>query len=368
MKNNRRNNSTRRDFLASMAAGTAGVLATPYIVTAKKTDSRRPIIGSGELQYEVHDQWAQLPHEFSWQTTHNVAIDSQNHLYVIHEGNKKDHPAIFVFDDKGQYVRSFGPQFQFGGHGLEVHNEGGEDFLYVTAYQTKRSFAKLTTTGETVWHKYAPMQAGKYAEGEDILPREENTWGRACFHPTNFAFHPDGDFYLSDGYGSYRIHRYDSDGNWKSCFGEPSKKDRKDGTFKLPHGLWVDSRGDQPEIAVADRANHRLQWFTLEGEHLRTQKGFRLPANCDTFQDLLLVPELEQRITILGKDNEVLVRMGDDPEGKKAGKPAPNRTDESTWTAGKFVHPHDACFDKEGNIFVAEWVKTGRITKLKRVG
>ena len=50
----------------------------------------------------------QLPDPFTWQTTHNVAVDSGGHLYVIHEGRKelKDHPAIFVFDPTG---RLFGP-------------------------------------------------------------------------------------------------------------------------------------------------------------------------------------------------------------------------------------------------------------------
>jgi hypothetical protein len=43
------------------------------------------------------------------------------------------------------------------------------------------------------------------------------------------------------------------------------------------------------------------------------------------------------------------------------------RTDEAKWQNGKFVHPHDACFDADGNIFVAEWVATGRVTKLRRV-
>ena len=37
------------------------------------------------------------------------------------------------------------------------------------------------------------------------------------------------------------------------------------------------------------------------------------------------------------------------------------------WVSGKFLHPHDACFDAAGNIFVAEWVNTGRITKLRKV-
>jgi hypothetical protein len=37
------------------------------------------------------------------------------------------------------------------------------------------------------------------------------------------------------------------------------------------------------------------------------------------------------------------------------------------WVDGKFVHPHDACFDLNGNILVAEWVRTGRITKLEKI-
>jgi hypothetical protein len=38
------------------------------------------------------------------------------------------------------------------------------------------------------------------------------------------------------------------------------------------------------------------------------------------------------------------------------------------WQAGKFIHPHDACFDKDGNIFVTEWVATGRVSLLRHVG
>jgi len=31
------------------------------------------------------------------------------------------------------------------------------------------------------------------------------------------------------------------------------------------------------------------------------------------------------------------------------------------------VHPHDACFTPQGDIIVAEWVATGRITKLEKI-
>jgi len=97
--------------------------------------------------------------------------------------------------------------------------------------------------------------------------------------------------------------------------------------------------------------------------------GFILPANLDTYQDLLLVPDLASRITLLDKDNKVIAHLGQDPEWEKAMKTAKPRMRETPdqWQAGRFVHPHDACFDKNGDIFVAEWVATGRVSKLKRL-
>ncbi|MCA9166787.1 MAG: twin-arginine translocation signal domain-containing protein, partial [Planctomycetales bacterium] len=120
---------SRRQFLAATAAG-AVCLAAPAIVTADKSGNRT-ITGQGDYQFEVNHDWAQLPDKYSWQTTHNVAVDRDNNLYVIHEGtaDKSDHPSIFVFDAEGRFVRAFGQQFQGGGHGIEVRDEGGEQFL-----------------------------------------------------------------------------------------------------------------------------------------------------------------------------------------------------------------------------------------------
>jgi hypothetical protein len=33
----------------------------------------------------------------------------------------------------------------------------------------------------------------------------------------------------------------------------------------------------------------------------------------------------------------------------------------------KFIRPHSACFDPEGDIFVVEYVEVGRVTKLRKV-
>ena len=94
--------------------------AVPRVVTAQKSDPKQLVIGEGAHRYEVLHNWAKLPAQYTWQTTHNVAVDRDNNLYVIHEGreNLKDHPSIFVFDSQGKFIRAFGKQFQGGGHGL----------------------------------------------------------------------------------------------------------------------------------------------------------------------------------------------------------------------------------------------------------
>ena len=357
---------TRRRFVATTAAaaGAASVFGAPLVLTASKTDSKL-VIGEGDYKYEVHHDWPQLPEKFTWQTTHNVAVDKSGCLYVIHEGraNLKDHPSIFVFDPEGKYIRSFGAQFQGGGHGIEIREEGGQEFLYVCAYQHLKTFAKMDLKGETLWQHYAPMDSGVYAVDEDKKPT--GAWGRDRFMPTNFAFLSDGGFLLVDGYGSFVVHRYDKNGKWLSCFGGPGEPD---GKFNTPHGIWVDNRaGREPSIVVCDRAHHKLQIFTMDGKYVETLKGYGLPANCETYKNLMVVPELHARITLLNEKNEVVARLGDDV-ARVTGKDGGGiRGDRNKWLPGKFVHPHDACFGHDGSIYVAEWVGTGRVTKLRKV-
>ena len=325
-------------------------------------------MGEGEHQYEVIHNWPILPSKFTWQTTHNVALDAEQNLYVMHEGKRdqKDHPSIFVFDPMGRFIRAFGSQFQGGGHGIEIRTEGKEQFIYVTSYLGLNSFAKMSLTGDLVWYQRAPMASGRYSEGADTSLAGK--WGRKSFMPTDFAFHPtDGSFYLADGYGAHCIHRFDSDGNYLSTIGSPGKDD---GQFNLPHGIWIDTRGKgEPTLVVTDRSNNRMQWFTLDGKHLKTMTDpFTLPANIDVLGDLMLIPDLASRLCLLDKDNKPTL-LGHDPQWDKHLKASKGklRKQPQRWIDGKFVHPHDACFDPDGNIFVAEWVSTGRVTKLRKL-
>ena len=75
---------SRRRFLAASATATA-VISMPNLLLANK-DSKQLIIGQGEHKFEVQHDWAQLPSKYTWQTTHNVAVDAAGLVYVIHEG------------------------------------------------------------------------------------------------------------------------------------------------------------------------------------------------------------------------------------------------------------------------------------------
>ena len=161
---------SRRRFIAA----TATALAAPQILTAQKSE-KQLVVGEGAHRYEVLHNWPRLPDKFSWQTTHNVAVDREGLLYVIHEGreNLKDHPSIFVFDAEGKFVRAFGNQFQGGGHGLEVVTEGKEQFLYVTGYQQLKNFAKLTLgrtgLGEARAHGFWTLPEGRSVQADQAL-------------------------------------------------------------------------------------------------------------------------------------------------------------------------------------------------------
>ena len=340
----------RRTFLsASLAAG-----LTPVAITAReKSGTKNAIIGKGEHRYECFHDWGNLPNGARWETTHGVCVDGAGLIYVKqqgHGGTPKD--TVLVFDPKGAFVRSFGKQYYPGGHGIDLRKEGGEEFLYLCDVHN-RQVIKTNLQGEEVWKFCYPTEAHKYTRVKQ-------------FSPTNVAFAPDGGFYVADGYGSSFIHQYDKEVKWVRTWGGAGKKP---GQMNTPHGIWLDDRpGLEPSLVVADRGNARLQYFTLDGKHVGFVKDVLFPAHFDIRGDVLLVPDLHARVSLFGKDNKAIVHLGDDPAWrKKVLDGFKMRQTPEKCEPGKFIHPHDACFDKDGNIFVVEWVQTGRVSMLKKL-
>jgi hypothetical protein len=347
----------RRDFLkrstvACAAAWAAG--SAPAILGAgEKSGTKNPIIGKGDFRYECIHDWGTLPRHIRWETTHGVCIDEEGLIYIKHQGHgSAAMDTIVVFDKKGKFVRSFGKGYYPGGHGIDLRKEGGQQYLYLSDIHN-RQVIKTDLKGEEVWKLCYPVEAKVYTRVNQ-------------YRPTNVAFAPDGGFYVGDGYGSHYIHQYDKDAKWVRTWGGEGTAP---GKMRTPHGIWLDDRpGRKPSLVVADRANARLQYFTLDGKHLGFVKDVLFPAHFDIRGEVLLVPDLHARVSLFDKQNKPIVHLGDDPEWLKEVKKFKVRMDPKLWRPGKFVHPHDACFDKDGNIFVVEWVHTGRVTLLRHVG
>ena len=350
------NKQTRRSFLTvCSAAGLAATLPSFYVQGSDKTGTRLPVVGSGPHTYECVHDWLVPPAGLVWGDTHGLCQDEHGHIYVGHTVHKSSMrgEAIVVFDEKGRFVRAFGEGFRGGAHGLKLRREGKNEFLYHCDINRCR-VVKTTLSGEVLWIHGYPREDANYME----RPID--------FVPTNVAFAPNGEFYVGDGYGSSHMLRFSLAGKFLGEIGKPGPGD---GEMNTPHGQWVDPRGEKLLLVVADRGNHRIQTFTLDGIHLRTIKDeahMRLPCNFHTQGEWMVCPDLDSQVCILDREFNVVAQLGDGKaeNGEVGSRRSQSRTQ---FTPGKFITPHDAIFLHDGDILVAEWLPIGRITLLRRV-
>jgi hypothetical protein len=340
---------------AGAAAGAAAIASraagAPWVRTANKSGIGPVVVGEGDHRYECLHDWGTLPADIAWGNTHGVAQDTQGNIYIkhtVHASSAKG-DAVVVFDADGRFVRSWGAEYRGGAHGLHLSRERDGEYLYLCD-QARGIVDKTTLTGEKVWTLRWPEESGVY-----------NNAGE--YHPTNVAVVPTGpragEFFVADGYGKSWIHRYSPRGEYLGTFGGPGKER---GQMSCPHGLMIDTRLAEPRLVVADRSNKRLQYFTLDGRHTGFVSGpLKAPCHFDQRGGELLVPDLSARVTILAKDDSVIVHLGDDNDFRLRDKAR------EQFIPGKFIAPHSAIFDRDGNIFVVEWVEIGRVTKLRRV-
>ena len=76
-----------------------------------------------------------------------------------------------------------------------------------------------------------------------------------------------------------------------------------EGNIKNVRPNCFDDSDENPKLVVADRASKRLQWFGMDGKHIRKQDGFLLPAGIDVQGDLMLMPDLHAHVTLLNLQN-----------------------------------------------------------------
>jgi DNA-binding beta-propeller fold protein YncE len=144
------------------------------------------------------------------------------------------------------------------------------------------------------------------------------------------AFAPNGDFYVTDGYGNSRVVKFSRDGRYQFEWGT---KGSGPGEFLLPHAAVLDAQG---RVYVADRENRRIEIFDGNGKFL-TQW-----ANIGGFSGLVMTKDQRiwaaggGQVVLLNLDGQVLDRL---PEGN---------------LPGQVSAAHGIAVSNSGEVYVAE--------------
>lgn len=302
-------------------------------------------VGNGAFRYEMDTNWAKLPEHIKFGYCHGVEVDAQGYVYIFHTNA----PCVVKFDADGNYVDSFGAEFEGGAHGFYLHTEADGQYFYVTD-TSRGKVAKLTLQGEKVLEIGTPAEGGMYDEERKFIP-------------TDVAVAPNGDIYIADGYGQNWVHRYTANGEYISSIGGTGEEP---GKLRCPHGVSVDLRRGEPELYVADRSNNRIQVFSLEGELKRIiDENMDLPCSFFFHGEYMIFPDLHSRVTIFDGNDRFVMHLGEDQQAYKQ-KGWPNLP-ETYFRGNRFSSPHGVCADPAGNIYVAEWTINGRVTKLTKL-
>ena len=326
------------------------VSVSPFAAAAEDAVSESVVapvrMGCGIMTFDTVPGWGLRPDGSSaLGPTHGaVVIDKAGNIYT--SANK----GLVVFTPEGSVVQSYLGENYSNLHDMEIREEEGEEFIYGARNANAEGIKFHAHTGEIVLRLPFPEESGLK------LKR---------FSPTAITVAPNGDIFLSDGYASNHIFRFDKTGKYLSHFGTKGNDLRQ---FNTAHGMTLDTRYDPPRLLICDR-NHqpkgRLLHYSLDGEYLdEVITGLGMPTSVAIQGDYVSVPDLHGRVVILDKSNTIMAVLGHNPDPQKRGN---FRVPQDQWIEGIFSGTHGSYWDAEGNLYVQDWNVSGRIMKLVRV-
>jgi DNA-binding beta-propeller fold protein YncE len=286
--------------------------------------------GTPPYSYDFDSAWGDLPSGWALGDVAAVGIDSDDNVYLFNRG---EHPMI-VLDRQGAFLRSWGKGVFTRPHGLHIAADG---FAYCTD-DGDHTVRKCTLDGEVVMTLGVPSAPSGFMSGAPFC---------RCTHT---ALSPDGEIYVSDGYGNACVHVFAEDGTLLHTWG---RSGTGPGEFYVPHNICCDPSG---WVYVADRENSRIQIFDgggrFESEWNTVYRpcGLFLTATPEVrvyvgelgpvFRSATpYPPNIGARIKVLDAEGAVLSNVGAATMG--------------TGTK-QFVCPHGIAADSRGDLYVGE--------------
>jgi DNA-binding beta-propeller fold protein YncE len=260
-----------------------------------------------------------------------------------------------MYERDGRFIGSWGEGvFTMRTHGITI---GPDDSVWCVD-DAGHSVRKFTPDGKLLFtlgdNAGKPSDSGYDGSNLTTIARGAPPFNR----PTNLAIAPNGDLYVSDGYGNARVHRFSPTGELLASWGEPGTGP---GQFMLPHGIAVDATGN---VLICDRESDRIQVFTANGRYVREITDVQRPTQIvlarglmyiselgwrpgqRSFRNGSIVKEMPARVSVLDANGTVVMRLsGSDP-----------------CAPGSFCAPHGLAVDTNGDLYVAEvtWTIAGK--------
>ncbi len=303
------------------------------------------------FRYEAVEGWEQLPSGFTHRDVCGVTVDSKDRVYLVTRGDAR----VIVYEADGTFVKSWGEDtFTERTHGVCID---ADDNVYV-ADDGDHTVRKFTPEGKELMvlgTANKPSDTGYDGSNMMTITKGAGPFNR----PTGVSLAPNGDIYVSDGYGNAQVHHFSADGKLVRSWGEPGNKP---GQFYLPHDVCVTA---DERVLVADRENDRIQIFTLAGEFVDQWTHVQRPTgiSCDP-KGNIYVSSLWWRV---GQKSQVHGERKQDLPGHVSvldneGNLLLSWVSADRCAPGNFVAPHSICADSRGDIYVGEVTHTFGVT------
>ena len=278
----------------------------------------------------------------------DIAVSSNGDIYVS-VGDPK--AGLQVYGDNGKWKCNV-PNAPSDLHGFVIRKEGKQEFIYGVRVGVGE-LLKLTLDGKTV------LKISAYSIPDEFKRKGKD--GKPFVRLTGADVSANGDIFLTDGYSSDHIHRFDKKGKYLNSFGG---KNAPYG-FRTLHKLVIDSRFNPARIIGMDRANNRVVHLGLDGKFIGVvEEGLLLPACVHIHGDWAVIGELRGRISIIDKKGEIYAQVGGNNKKDEIGT---NRTPPAKWREGIVTAPHGISCNSKGDIFVAEWNTIGRVHRFNYI-
>jgi DNA-binding beta-propeller fold protein YncE len=282
--------------------------------------------------YVVDPTWPAKPRDYGWAAMPGIAVDREDNVWIFTRAK----PPVQVYDSSGKFVRAWTSESILIPHHIRVDHGG---HIWVTDIGS-HTVQKYTQDGKLLLTIGTPGEAGC----------DETHFNK----PTDMTILPNGDVFVSDGYGNRRVVHLDSKGKFIKAWGEEGTGP---GQFALPHSIVADSRG---RIYVADRENARVQIFNTDGkllgmwDELMTPWGLYVINNDELWicgssrfvseesDGWIVTPPGDQIMVKLDRDGKVLLHV------ELPNDAVPPRD------AGSVDWVHGIALDSKGNMYLGD--------------